>query len=121
MNGWAGQNRRNRSRTDDASETIRDHEASRIARQVKACREIDREDASEIRVSPLGEGGPVLHAGIIDEDVELAVAFGDGLERGAAGGRIGDVERCSLGAIALPLKFICRGIESCGVSCAEDR
>ena len=83
MDGGPPEDGRDRARVDDAAELVWQHQPHGVAREAEAGGEVDRDHAVEILVLPVGDGAAVLDAGVVDENVELAVARRDVFERTA--------------------------------------
>jgi len=86
-----------RSRIDDAAEFVWQHELRRIPRQAKAGGEIDGDHAIEIGILPFGERLAMLDAGIVDEDVELAMLLDQPRQAVPALRHIGHIEGRMIG------------------------
>ena len=100
VDGRPAEDGRHRAGRDDPARAAGQHQPRGLAGEAEAGGEVDREHALEIRVGPFGDRHAVLDAGIVDQDVEPAVAWRDVAPSPPAWRAVGDVEGHRLGGMA---------------------
>ena len=82
----------NRSCKDDSAMFLPAHRYGRVLREKKAGLEIGRKKPVPIRRCPIGQGDPMVDAGVGDHDVEAAMVRDDRVDGGPPGSLVGHIE-----------------------------
>ncbi len=100
---------------DDTTKFVGQHQASCIAGEAEASRKIYVNHPIEIIIFPFDEWAAMLNAGIVDQNIQMAKAFGDIFEGGSGGGTIRYIEGHSFCA-----NFCCGFGQSRGITRVDD-